>query len=46
MKILRDPAGLEALPVAAVWDAFRSFGWRFSVPDLNLAPNLNPNEGD
>ncbi len=40
MKILRDPAGLEALPVAAVWDAFRSFGWRF--PALN--PNLNPNE--
>ncbi len=48
LKILRDPAGLEALPVAAVWDAFHSFGWRFPAPDLNLNlnPNLNPNEGD
>jgi ADP-heptose:LPS heptosyltransferase len=46
LKILRDPAGLEALPVAAVWDAFHSFGWRFTVPNPNLALNLNPNEGD
>jgi heptosyltransferase III len=40
LKILRDPAGLAALPVAAVWEALRSFGWRF--PALN--PNLDPNE--
>jgi ADP-heptose:LPS heptosyltransferase len=42
MKILRDPAGLEALPVAAVWDAVRSFGWRFPALD----PKLDPDEGD
>jgi heptosyltransferase-2 len=46
LKILRDPAGLEALPAAAVWDAFHSFGWRFPAPDLNLNPALNRNEGD
>jgi ADP-heptose:LPS heptosyltransferase len=42
LKILRDPAGLEALPVAAVWDALHSFEWRFPALD----PNLNANEGD
>jgi len=40
LKILRDPAGLEALPVATVWDSIQLFGWRF--PALN--PNLIPNE--
>jgi heptosyltransferase-2 len=42
LKILRDPAGLEALPVAAVWKSCQLFEWRF--PALN--PNLVSNEGD
>ncbi len=36
MKIRRDPAGLEALPVAAVWEALHSFEWRFPVSHPNL----------
>jgi len=31
MKILRDPAGLEALLATAVWEALHSFEWRFPV---------------
>lgn len=36
MKILRAPAGLEALPVAAVGEALHSFAWRFPVAHPNL----------
>ncbi len=38
MKILRDPAGLEALPVGEVWEALQCLD-----PNLNLNLNLNPN---
>jgi len=39
MKILRDPAGLAALPVAVVWDAIQLFEWRFPAAKPSLAPN-------
>jgi heptosyltransferase-2 len=39
LQILRDPAGLDALPVAAVWDALQLFGWRFPAANPKIAPN-------
>ena len=44
LKILRDPGGLAALPVAAVWDAFKHFEWQFPVLNPKLVPNHRLNQ--
>jgi heptosyltransferase-2 len=37
LKVLRDPAGLAALPVEAVWEAFQLFEWRFPPSNPTLS---------